>query len=187
MKLLVAAAAAELQAFPDEIAGFERLVTGIGKLRAAVVLTQALERGSYEEIVVVGTAGCVDEALAAGVHDIGRTIQHDVQDLAGVVGAHVTLPSVIELERDGLTIATGDSFVDDSTVVATVRGLGASLIDMESFAFAWVASEYGVPLRIVRVVSDSAEDGATELWDQVVARCSDELWEWFAQEYNVSA
>ena len=162
-------------------------MTGIGKLRAAVRLTQALERGTYDEILVVGTAGCVDESLMAGVHDISRALQHDVQNLAGVVGEHVTLPAVIELERDGVTIATGDSFVDDSTVVATVRGLGASLIDMESYAFAWVAQEYGVPQRIVRVVSDKAEDGATELWDEVVARCSVELWAWMQAEYGVSA
>lgn len=187
MKLLVAAAEAELQAFPSHIDGYEILVTGIGKLRAAVRLTQALERGTYDEILVVGTAGCVDESLMAGVHDISRALQHDVQNLAGVVGEHVTLPAAIELERDGVTIATGDSFVDDSTVVATVRGLGASLIDMESYAFAWVAQEYGVPLRIVRVVSDKAEDGATELWDEVVARCSVELWAWMQAEYGVSA
>ena len=187
MKVLVAAAEAELEAFPSHIDGYEILVTGIGKLRAAVRLTQALERGTYDEILVVGTAGCVDESLMAGVHDISRALQHDVQNLEGVVGEHVTLPAVVELGREGLTIATGDSFVDDAEVVATVRALGASLIDMESYAFAWVAQEYGVPLRIVRVVSDKAEDGAAELWDEVVARCSAELWAWMQEEYGVTA
>lgn len=185
MKLLVAAATGEVQAFGKEIEGFELLVTGIGKLRAAVRLTQALERGQYDEIVVVGTAGCVDDTLAAGVHDISRALQHDVQNLAGVVGEHVSLPPVVETGREGLTIATGDSFVDDSSVVATVRGLGASLIDMETYPLIWVANEYGVPIRVVRVVSDSAEDGATELWDEVVARCSTELWAWLQSEYGV--
>jgi len=38
-----------------------------------------------------------------------------------------------------------------------------------------VAQQFGVPIRILRAVSDRAQDGATELWDDVVERCSHEL------------
>ncbi|WP_336646630.1 phosphorylase family protein [Microbacterium sp. USHLN186] len=185
MKLLVAALASELQAFPAELPGFDRLVTGPGKLMAAYGLTRALDARRYEEIVVVGTAGAVDDAVESGVYDISAAIQHDVQDLDGVVGQHVSLPSRVETGRDGVTIATGDIFVDDADAVARIRALGGVLVDMETFSLVWVAQRFGVPIRVLRVVSDRAQDGATQVWDEVVAACSTRLWEHMQREYAV--
>lgn len=183
MKLLVAALDSELQAFPAEIPGFARLVTGPGKLNAAVRLTRALDAGTYDEIVVVGTAGAVDDDLAADVYDVAAAVQHDVQDLDGVVGQHVSLPARVETGREGLVIATGDSFVDDADAVATIRSLGGVLVDMETFALVWVAQQFGVPIRVLRAVSDRAQDGATTVWDDTVAACSAQLWDRFSAEY----
>lgn len=185
MKLLVAALESELQAFPAELPGFDRLVTGPGKLMAAYGLTRALDSASYEEIVVVGTAGAVDDAMDSGIYDIGTAIQHDVQDLEGVPGRHVSLPERVDTGREGVTIATGDSFVDDPDAVAHIRSLGGVLVDMETFAFVWVAQRFGVPIRVLRVVSDRAQDGATQIWDEVVARCSEQLWEFVQREYGL--
>ncbi|OZB89782.1 MAG: nucleoside phosphorylase, partial [Microbacterium sp. 14-71-5] len=75
MRLLVAALASELQAFPESLEGFDRLVTGPGKLKAAYGLTRALDAAAYEEIVVVGTAGGVDPELPGGVYEITAAIQ----------------------------------------------------------------------------------------------------------------
>ena len=183
MKLLVAALDSELQAFPAEIPGFERLVTGPGKLNAAVRLTRALDAAAYDEIVVVGTAGAVDDDLSADVFEVAAAIQHDVQDLDGVIGQHVSLPARVETGREGLVIATGDSFVDDADAVARIRSLGGVLVDMETFAWVWVAQEFGVPIRVLRAVSDRAQDGATTLWDDMVAACSAQLWTRFQIEY----
>lgn len=183
MKLLVAALDSELQAFPSEIPGFARLVTGPGKLNAAVRLTRALDAGNYDEIVVVGTAGAVDHEIAGDVFEVSAAVQHDVQDLDGIVGRHLSLPARLETGREGLVIATGDSFVDDADVAARIRSLGGVLVDMETFAFIWVAQEFGVPIRVLRAVSDRAQDGATTLWDDVVAACSAQLWERFQTEY----
>lgn len=189
MKLLVAALASELQAFPAELPGFDRLVTGPGKLMAAVGLTRALDAQAqdqqYDEIVVVGTAGAVSDDVASGIYDIGAAIQHDVQDLDGVVGQHVSLPQRLETGREGVTIATGDIFVDDPAAVARIRDLGGVLVDMETYALMWVAQQFGVPIRVVRVVSDRAQDGATQVWDDVVAACSAELWSHMQREYSV--
>ncbi|MDT0156247.1 nucleoside phosphorylase [Microbacterium sp. ARD32] len=187
MKLLVAALASELQAFPAELPGFDRLVTGPGKLMAGVGLTRALDArdadDQYEEIVVVGTAGAVDDSVAAGIHDVGAAIQHDVQDLEGVIGRHVSLPARVETGRVGVTIATGDIFVDDADAVDRIRSLGGVLVDMETYAFVWVAQQFDVPIRVLRVVSDRAQDGATQVWDEVVAVCSAQLWEHVRGEY----
>jgi len=183
LKLLVAALESELQAFPAELPGFARLVTGPGKLKAAYGLTRALDAAEYDEVLVVGTAGAVDDTLDSGVYEVSAALQHDVQDLDGVIGQHVSLPSHVETGRDGHTIATGDIFVDDADAVARIRSLGGVLVDMETFAYIWVAQQFGVPIRVLRAVSDRAQDGATQIWDEVVASCSAQLWQRVQAEY----
>lgn len=174
MRLLVAALEAELVAFPPTLPGFQRLVTGPGKLQGAVALTRALDAlgRECEEIVVVGTAGALDDGLEASVYEIGATIQHDVSDIDGIVGQHVSLPARLELPRDGVTIATGDHFVDDADAVERIRALDARLVDMETYAYVWTAQEFGVPVRVLKAVSDRAQDGARYDWHDAVTACS---------------
>ncbi|MHC2997751.1 phosphorylase family protein [Microbacterium sp. HJ5] len=185
MKLLVAALEAELVAFPADLPGFDRLVTGPGKLQAAYALTRALDARAYDEIVVVGTAGAIDARLEAAVYDIDAAIQHDVTDIDGIVGQHVSLPPRVELGREGVTIATGDHFVDDSEAVSVIRPLGAGLVDMETYAYAWVAEQFGVPIRVLKAVSDRAQDNAITDWRATVTACSHQLREVVRAEYGV--
>src|SRR3546814_12945951 len=69
-------------------------------------------------------------------------------------------------------VCSSDLFVDDVVIVDVVRVLGARMVDMESYAYAWVAAQFGVPIRILKAVSDRAQDGATELWATAVFDCS---------------
>ncbi len=185
MKLLVAALDAELVAFPPELPGFDRLVTGPGKLQATYALTRALDARRYDEILVVGTAGAIDARLDGDVYEIDAAIQHDVTDIDGIVGQHVSLPPRVELGRDGVTIATGDHFVDDAEAVAVIRPLGAGLVDMETYAYAWVAAQFGVPIRVIKAVSDRAQDDAITDWRTAVTACSAQLREFVLAEYGV--
>ncbi|MEA1264664.1 nucleoside phosphorylase [Microbacterium sp. STF-2] len=185
MKLLVAALDSELSAFPEELDGFDRLVTGPGKLPATYALTRALDARVYDEIVVVGTAGAIDPALEATVHEVGTAFQHDVTDLDGVRGQHVSLPARVSTGREGVLIATGDHFVEDAEVTAVIRPSGAALVDMETYAFIWVAAQFDVPIRVFRAVSDQAEDGALMDWREAVARCSVQLRDFIRSEYGV--
>lgn len=185
MKLLVAALEAELVAFPEDLPGFDRLVTGPGKMQATYALTRALDAKPYHEILVVGTAGAIDPLLNASVYEIDAAVQHDVTDIDGIVGQHVSLPSRIEVGGSGVTIATGDHFVDDSEAVEVIRPLGAGLVDMETYAYAWVAAQFGVPIRVLKSVSDRAQDDAITDWRATVAACSAQLREVVRAEYGV--
>lgn len=185
MRLLVAALESELVAFEPDLDGFQRLVTGPGKLQATYALTRALEARGYDEIVVVGTAGAIDARLEASVYEIDAAIQHDVTDIDGIVGQHVSLPQRVELGREGVTIATGDHFVDDAEAVQVIRPLGAGLVDMETYAYIWVAQQYGVPIRVIKAVSDRAQDGAITDWRAAVAACSVLLRERVREDYGV--
>lgn len=183
MKLLVAALDIELVAFPESIPGYVRLVTGAGKLRAAMGLTRALERGIYDEVLVLGTAGSVGGKLGLGMYDIASAIQWDVSDLEGEQGKSMVVPAVVETGREGIVIATGDKFVHHQAETDVITALGGSMVDMETYVYIWVAQQYGVPIRVVKAVSDSAEDGAIFDWRTRVTQCSAELWEWFQAEF----
>lgn len=189
MKLLVAALESELVAFPADFPGFDRLVTGPGKLPATYALTRALDAGAYDEIVVVGTAGAIDESLDGTVFEIAAAIQHDVKNIEGVLGQHVSLPARVQGQvgqgKTGVTIATGDHFVDDAAAVKVIRELGASLVDMEVYAYLWVAEQFGVPIRVIKAISDRAQDDAITDWRATVAICSGQLREYIQAEYGV--
>lgn len=184
MKLLVAALDSEVAAFPSSLPGFDRLITGPGKLQATFALTRALETARYDEVVVVGTAGAIVTGLPSRVHDVTEAIQHDVTDIDGIVGQHVSLPPRVST-GPGLMIATGDHFVDDAAARETIRALGASLVDMEVYAYIWVAQQYGVPIRVLKVVSDEAHDDAIGDWRAAVAACSVQLRERVRELYGV--
>lgn len=187
MRLLVAALDRELVAFPDELPGFDRLVTGPGKLQATHALTRALERRRYDEIVVVGTAGAIHDEVDAAVHEVTAAIQHDVTDLDGIIGQHVSLPAILSFGGEGHTIATGDHFIDDAGAAAGIRELGATLVDMEVYAYVWVAQQYGVPIRVLKAVSDRAQDGARHDWGEATDACSVLLFEQVRRDYGLAA
>lgn len=187
MKLLVAALASELVAFDPDPEGFERLVTGPGKLQATYALTHRLDAADaapVDEIVVVGTAGSLDPAVS-GLHEIAAAIQHDVTDIDGIAGQHVSLPARVETGRGTATIATGDSFVDDADAVASIRALGATLVDMETYAYIWVAQRFGIPITVLKAVSDNAQDDTITDWRDAVAACSVQLRAEVRERYRV--
>ena len=187
VRLLVAALESELVAFPTVLDGFDRLVTGPGKLQATYALTRALDAREYDEVLVVGTAGAIVDDT--GVFEVAAAIQHDVSDIDGIAGQHVSLPPRVEIDGAGVsvgvTIATGDHFVDDADTVTEIRRLGASLVDMETYAYIWVAQQYGVPIRVLKAVSDRAQDDAITDWRAAVTACSAQLRDRVRELYGV--
>ena len=87
--------------------------------------------------------------------------------------------------REGATIATGDHFVDDAATVAAIRELGGSLVDMETYAYIWVAQQFGIPIRVLKAVSDNAQDDAITDWRAAVAACSVQLRQRVGDLYDV--
>ncbi|GAA3658034.1 nucleosidase [Nocardioides ginsengisoli] len=177
--LIVAAAASEVAHLP---AGLEVLVTGIGKTAAATALTRNLARRTdLDDLVVVnlGTAGALHDGLDGehGLYEIGTVLNHDINGDAiralgydprdtFVIGEHPTV------------LATGDVFVNDPIVRARL-GRRAQLVDMEGYAIAYVAQEFGVALRMVKHVSDNADERAMD-WVELVDASARVLGEWAA-------
>lgn len=170
--LLVFAHRDEASAFAD----VPHLVTGVGKVQGAVSLAAALADGGVERVVVLGTAGVVGDGE-------DRLSLEEVVQITGVVQHDFSLPSptlapagdVLLPERTA-TIATGDVFVKDDAQRAHISGLGAALVDMESYAYASVCAKFGVALQLFKIPSDFADSSTTdEEWDAIVFRKSEQL------------
>lgn len=206
-KLLVFAHQDEAVAFAD----VPYLITGIGKVNAAVLLSRALAAGEVSEVIVLGTAGMLDDTLdLETVYQVSSAVQHDFEfvspaielgekghlslqngslasaDLADLPGA--TGPTRVVEERQSqiptAAIATGDVYLADDADRERIGG-EASLVDMETYAYARACVAFHVPLRVFKIPSDRADSETThETWDTIVARKSHQLLE-FAQEQQL--
>ena len=172
--LIVFAHRDEASAFAD----VPHLVTGVGKINAAGSLAHALASAptKIERVIVLGTAGVVGDAP-------DRPSLEDVYQVTGVVQHDFSLPSPtlvpaseVLLPEFTATIATGDVFVQDDVQRAHIAGLGATLCDMEAYAYASVCDRFEVPLQLFKIPSDFADSSTTDAeWDEIVFRKSEQL------------
>ncbi|MFE0642013.1 nucleosidase [Streptomyces sp. NPDC058877] len=154
------------------------LLTGMGKVNAATALATALSRGPRPSGVVnLGTAGALRSGWT-GTHVVGTVVQHDLDGelLATLTGETYGAPLVLPDGGD-VVLATGDAFISDEAARARLAER-APLVDMEGYALATAAELAGVPLRIVKHVSDEAGDGAARTWRESVAECARALADW---------
>lgn len=147
--------------------GVDVVLTGIGKVAAAVAVSRAVAERGPSVVLNVGTAGALRPGLE-GVHRIGRVLEHDVDHAA--LGALIGEPVLGELvldEGEPVVLATGDAFVQDP-VVRDALAARAHLVDMEGFAVARACAAAGVPCELVKVVSDQADEAAGRTWREQV-------------------
>ncbi len=176
--LVVSATAAEANHVP---AGLDVVITGIGKSAAAAATTQAvIERGgvgSDVTVVNIGTVGALRDGLS-GLCLPSTVINHDIN--ADAIRALGYDPAeIIELDNgDGTVLASGDVFVTDP-VTRSRLAERADLVDMEGYAIAYACRRLGVPVRLVKHVSDSADEAALD-WPALVDASAHALGAWLA-------
>jgi adenosylhomocysteine nucleosidase len=175
--LLVMAVKEEAQSYHGDL---PLLLTGVGKVNAAAALAAVLARRPRPSYVInVGTAGAL-RAGWAGTHAIGTVIQHDLDsDLLRQLTGETWGPPFTLVDRDGPTLATGDVFVSDPGVRERLAAR-AALVDMEGYALASASAQAGVPIRIVKHVSDDASAAAVKTWPASVAESARALAQWIA-------
>lgn len=156
------------------------LVTGVGKVNAALAVSLALADTTPTRVVNLGTAGALHDGMV-GTHVVGTAIQHDLDDEAvfALSGLHASEP--LRLADSGVTLATGDLFVSDEATRARLAER-ADLVDMEGYAVARAALAAGVPVTLVKQVSDQADDGAGQSWRASIDACAEILGAWVRRE-----
>ena len=159
-------------------ASLPTLVTGVGKVTAAVRTTHALAAAADRDrlvVVNIGSAGALRPGLT-GLHVPSRVLNHDIS-AAAIRALGLPVEDTLDLpDGDGSVLATGDTFVTDPAVRDRLAAR-AHLVDMEGFAVAEAARALGVAVRLVKHVSDSADAGATD-WPTVVDRSARALADW---------
>jgi len=153
------------------------LVTGVGKVCAAASLAAVLARQRPSRLINLGTAGALDETLH-GTQVVGRVIQHDFDDegVFGLTGQRFGEP--IDLGADGPVLASGDAFISGGDARDRLVRRGAQLVDMEGYAVARVARAFGLPLTLVKEISDGAGADAGRSWRETLDACAERLGAW---------
>ena len=149
---------------PAEISGIERdslLVTRVGTLNCAFALIDALTTARIHgnlpsRLVNVGTAGALVDGLS-GVFEISHVLKHD-------------------FSSDTIAAATGDSFIGDSASRERISRQ-ASLVDMEGYVVALAGQRFGIPVTLLKDVSDNADDKAAGTWTDALPASSRRLME----------
>ncbi len=179
------------------LSGKEAVVvqSGIGKVAAAITAQILVDDFGVDALLNTGMAGGLDSRLA--VKDLviaTAALQHDF-DITSfghargfMYGEDDTKPTLFVADEalrekaraaaeavlptgskaiDGV-IASGDIFVDDSALKATLRDdFGAAAAEMEGAAIAQAAVANGVPFVILRTISDLAEHQANVSFDEL--------------------
>ncbi|HEY3515226.1 nucleosidase [Kribbella sp. NPDC051137] len=175
--LVVSAIAGEARYVPD---GVPVVVTGVGKTAAAVAVSRALAERDTTDLVVlnVGTTGALRDGLS-GLFLPSKVINHDVNaDAVRAIGLDPQDELPIE-GGDGTVLASGDVFVADPVVRARLAER-AQLVDMEAYGVVYACRAYGVPVRVVKHVSDSADEAALD-WPALVDASAKVLGEWVSE------
>ena len=174
--LVISATAAEVAFAP---AGLDVVVTGIGKTAAAVVTTEALLARAREDLIAlnVGTCGALRDDVT-GLYLPSTVINHDINgDAIRALGCDPD--DVLTIDGgDGSVLASGDVFVTDPAVRSRL-GERAQLVDMEAYGVVYACRRLGVPVRVVKHVSDSADEGAND-WPALVEASAVVLGDWLA-------
>ncbi|AKU92605.1 5'-methylthioadenosine/adenosylhomocysteine nucleosidase [Vulgatibacter incomptus] len=113
------------------------------------------------EIPLLGVSGFETEASArreaalAVERFLARRREWIPDEVASEFG--IAAPKVVEG-----AIASGDKFFADGAELGELRGRlpDVACVEMEGAAVAQVCHEYGVPLTVIRTISDAADEGA---------------------------
>lgn len=179
----MAATAAEAARVPS---GLPLVVTGLGKTAAAVATTRAL--AAYDDVsgltvVNIGTAGALRDGLT-GLHEPGVVLNHDINaDIVRSLGYDPEERLVVG--ESEVVLATGDVFVTDP-LVRDRLALAAHLVDMEGYAVAFAARSFAVPVRLVKHVSDGADESAMD-WPSQVEASAVVLGRWLEEWLSASS
>lgn len=176
--MVVSAIRAEAKYVPE---GVPVVVTGVGKTAAAVAVAKALGERDTTDLVVlnVGTTGALRDGLA-GLYLPSEVINHDINaEAVRAIGLDPQESLAID-GGDGTVLASGDVFVTDPVVKARLAER-AHLVDMEGYGVAFACRQFGVPVRLVKHVSDSADEAAMD-WPALVDASAKVLGEWVRSE-----
>ena len=167
------------------------VVSGIGKVNAAICSQILVDMFDVDRIINVGVAGGVSiDANPGDVVIASSLVQHDV-DCTAFGERHGQIPRMdvydfkcdesminiaknVELKSESNKtmvgiIATGDQFIADNEKVKWLDStFGAAAVEMEGASIAQVSHQNRVPFIVIRSISDNANTGASVDFEKFV-------------------
>ncbi len=172
MVLIVAATEEE----SSGIDGYPLLVTGVGTSNCAISLMEYLWHNRPDHIINIGTAGSLSGVH--GIFEIERVVRHDfdADAIAKITGKPMV--NALTLSTTGVypnaRLATGDAFISDQ-VARDKLAKQADLVDMEGHVIALIGWRYGIPVTLLKQVSDNADQDAARSWADAAKAGAEEL------------
>ena len=157
---------------PEPPNGFNIVYTGVGKVQAATALAKSLNNYYKPNLIVnYGTAGGLNPKVT-GLNQVGAFVQRDMcaepQAPRGSIPFSDPLIGDIKTGNGGIRCGTGDSFVMEHDPWFTQADIDC--VDMEGWALAYVAKQYGIPFKSWKYVSDMADENAMKDWTANIAK-----------------
>jgi adenosylhomocysteine nucleosidase len=163
--------------------------TGVGKIRAATALARYLaENEQIRRVINYGTAGGIRGVTKGKLYPVNRFIESDFRSCS------VNLPNKVMIEvptwldnTEHLCCSTQDHFVTDPTELDDVLyGNQVNLVDMESYALAYVCQQFSVDFHCYKYVSDDANETAPGEWIENVSSGEDQFIDLLLSHYRYS-
>lgn len=164
--------------------------SGIGKVLSAVTTTLLIHQYGVNMVINTGSAGGIGQGLSVGDVVIADKLAYfdvDVTNFGYAPGQLPGMPLFYECsdylksemrkaaEETGLSaryglIVTGDSFVNDTGRVKEILNdfPEALACEMEGAAIAQAATQFNTPFLVVRAISDTADQEATQTFDEFI-------------------
>lgn len=176
------------------------VLSGIGKVAAAITATVLIEKFQVHRILFTGVAGGLAAHVKVGDVVVGtELLQHDMNASPLFPPYEVPLLGRSRFQTDDVMtqcllesaalalphaqvhaglIISGDQFVSSASESRRLQSnlTDALAVEMEGAALAQVCHAYGIPLAVVRTLSDRADDDAhtdfTQFVNQVASHYS---------------
>lgn len=139
---------------------------GVGKVNAAINATCLIKKYKPRRVINFGTAGGLN--LSTGIYRVNKVFQHDVNlTVLGLnPGEHLNDEnSIITIDGDGYTCASGDLFVTEPNKLR----IPCDLVEMEAYSIAKACYYEGIKCEIWKFVSDKADENANVTWGEQVS------------------
>ncbi len=148
--------------------------SGWGKVSSAAALQYIIDHHAPDFLLNLGTCGGFDPSLTPGeIILVERTWIYDIVELMGDTGAaqayfdlSLSFPAQTPFPVRRGAIASADSDLLPAKI-PDLAAKGAIAADWESGALAWVAARNGIPLLILRGVSDLVTPEGGEAYGNV--------------------
>ncbi len=133
----------------------------VGKVYAAAATALALEEEKFDIVAVIGYAAASKEFAKGDVICPREARYHDARVPEGLDGVSFLTNPYPLIGTDDATIYTGDSFVGKEMIEEIKERFGTprALFDMEATAVCQIAAQRGIPVVVMKMVSDTPELG----------------------------